>query len=117
MMELKQVIVIRKDLRLSCGKMCGQSAHASLEALEKMKRENSEWVEEWINLGQAKVVLQVGSEKELLEIFEKIKRKFPCALIKDAGLTQTKQGTITAIAVGPAPEIELDKITGHLKLL
>ena len=116
-MELKQVMIVRKDLRMSCGKLCAQCCHASLEALEKMKRENHEWVEFWQQTGQAKVVLQIGSEKELLELFEKIKKKFPCALIKDAGLTQTKQGTITAIAVGPAPEVELDKITGHLKLL
>ena len=102
---------------MGVGKIASQCAHASLEALEKMKRENHEWVEFWQQTGQAKVVLQIGSEKELLELFEKIKKKFPCALIKDAGLTQTKQGTITAIAVGPAPEIELDKLTGHLKLL
>lgn len=116
-MQLKQVIIIRKDLRLNCGKMVSQGSHASLEALEKMKRENHEWVEYWQQTGQAKVVLKVNSEKELLEIFEKIKKKFPAALIKDAGLTQTKQGTITCIAVGPAPEQDLDKITGHLKLL
>ena len=39
-MELKQVMIVRKDLRMSCGKLCAQCCHASLEALEKMKREN-----------------------------------------------------------------------------
>jgi peptidyl-tRNA hydrolase, PTH2 family len=116
-MRLKQVIIIRKDLRLSCGKMVSQGSHASLEAIEKMQRENPEWVEEWKNTGQAKIVLKIDSEKELLLLFEKMKKKFPVSLIKDAGLTQTKQGTITAIAVGPAPEQELDKLTNHLKLL
>ncbi|CDJ39688.1 peptidyl-tRNA hydrolase PTH2 domain-containing protein, putative, partial [Eimeria tenella] len=37
--------------------------------------------------------------------------------IHDAGRTQVPRGSMTAIAVGPAPVGRIDKITGHLKLL
>jgi len=41
----------------------------------------------------------------------------PTALIQDAGLTTVPPGTITALGMGPADAIVLDKIVGHLKLM
>ncbi|CDJ46806.1 peptidyl-tRNA hydrolase PTH2 domain-containing protein, putative [Eimeria brunetti] len=37
--------------------------------------------------------------------------------IRDAGRTQVPRGSMTAIAVGPAPCSRIDKVTGHLKLV
>jgi PTH2 family peptidyl-tRNA hydrolase len=59
----------------------------------------------------------VESKKELLELFHQMKKLFPTALIRDAGLTQVKQGEPTCIAIGPAKETELDRFLGKLKLL
>jgi len=116
-MELKQVIVVRTDLKMGKGKIAAQCAHASLSALEKTRQENPAWAEEWMEQGQKKVVLKVSDKKELLELFEQIKKNLPAALIKDAGLTQIKNGDITCIGIGPAPEAEIDKFTSKLKLL
>ncbi len=117
-MPYKQVIVVRRDIKMSCGKIAAQVAHAALMAYEEAKRTRKEWVEAWLAEGQKKVVLQVNTLNELLEIYRKAKAmKLPAALVQDAGHTELPPGTITCVAIGPAPEHEVDKITGKLKLL
>lgn len=111
---MKQAIILRRDLKLSAGKAAAQASHASVEAYKKADEESRN---EWESEGQKKVVLRVESEKELLDIFMQAKReKLPCALIKDAGHTQIMPGTITAVSIGPAEEVHIDKLTGSLKL-
>lgn len=111
----KQVIILRSDIKMSTGKKCVQSSHASLSAYKKTNRKI---IEKWESEGQKKVVLKVNSEKELLEYFNKIrKEKIPCFLVEDAGLTELEPGTITALGIGPEEEEKLDRITGKLKLL
>ncbi len=118
MVEYKQVIVVRTDLGMGKGKLAVQVAHASLIAAFKVYRENREWFTKWWVSGQKKIVLKVSSEKELLEIADKAMREgLPVAIVRDAGLTQLPPGTLTAIAIGPAPSDSIDKITGGLKLL
>jgi len=115
---MKQVIVIRKDLKLGKGKLAAHVAHASLAAYRKAEQKHPEVVEEWMAGGEKKVVVGVGSEGELLELFEKAKRRgVPCGLIRDAGLTQIAPGTLTALGLGPWEDGELDALTGHLKLV
>lgn len=113
----KQALVVRTDLGMGKGKIVAQCSHASLMALEKTMRKNAQWAEEWKAGGQGKIVLKVNSEKELLELFESAKKVLPCCLVKDAGHTQISPNTITCLGIGPAPENELDKFTGKLKLL
>lgn len=118
-MNYKQVIVIRADLKMGKGKIAAQSSHASLEAYEKALNKEPAWVDAWKESGQEKVVLKVNSENELLEMFEAVKKRFQGmpALIIDAGRTQIASGTKTCFAIGPVPEIDIDKITGKLKLI
>lgn len=115
--RFKQVIIVRKDLGMGAGKISAQVAHAAVEALEKTMQEKPEWAKEWKRTGQTKVVVKVNSQQELVEWKKELEKKFPVALIKDAGQTQIKPGTITALGIGPAPEKELDKYTQELKLL
>lgn len=113
-MELKQAIVVRSDLKMGKGKASAQAAHASVAVLEKVDEETAR---EWKEQGMKKVVLRVSGKRELLELFETAKKSLPAALIKDAGLTQIRPGEPTCIAIGPAPEEEIDRVTGSLKLL
>ncbi len=116
--DVKQVIIVRTDLKMSKGKTCAQVAHASLEACEISRKKFKKIYEKWKTSGAKKIVLKVDSEEEILELYEKAKEKdLPCYLVKDAGLTELEPGTITALGIGPYISSEIDKITGDLKLL
>jgi PTH2 family peptidyl-tRNA hydrolase len=117
MSELKQVFLVRSDLRMGKGKAAAQCCHAAIEAYERAKEEWPEWVKAWKMQNQAKVVLRVSSEKELISFYNMLKGKFPSALVRDAGRTQLEPNTATCLAAGPAPADKLDNITGKLKLL
>ena len=129
MSALKQVIILRKDLNMRKGKMVAQGAHASIKAILSAcnithhKRGMTldspiEEVNEWLSNLQTKICVGVDSEQALLDIYQKaLDTDLPCSLIKDAGLTEFKEPTFTAVAIGPADATEVDKITGSLKLL
>ena len=118
MVEFKQVIVARTDLRMGKGKLAAQVAHASLAAAEESMRKNSTWFDQWKSQGQAKVVVRGVGEEQLLELQRKARTLgLPTALIQDRGLTQLEPGTTTCLAVGPAPSSIVDLVTGELKLL
>lgn len=111
----KQVIIIRKDLKLGKGKIAAQVAHASLEAYKKT---DPKIREKWEAEGTKKVVLKVDNLSQLRNQYAAaLKAGLPCSIIKDAGRTEIKRGTITAVGIGPALEKNIDKITKHLKLL
>jgi len=111
----KQVIIFRKDLKIGKGKLAAHAAHASLGGV---RAADEEIVKKWEDSGEKKVVLKVENEKIIRGIYKKAKdAKLPCFLVKDAGLTQLKAGTVTALCIGPADEKKIDMITGRLKLL
>lgn len=113
----KQVIVVRSDLKISRGKWAAQTAHASLSCCLKVLDKYKNWFDAWQKIGQKKVVLKVDSLEELLKIKDKAKElRVPYDVVKDAGLTEIPPGTITCIAIGPAPSGVIDKITGDLSL-
>jgi PTH2 family peptidyl-tRNA hydrolase len=115
---MKQAIVVRSDLKMGRGKMAAQVAHASLSAAEETMDKRSDWFGEWKEEGQAKIILKIKTEEALRDLYKKAKAaKLPAALIEDRGLTQLEPGTVTCLGIGPGPEVELDKITGKLKLL
>jgi PTH2 family peptidyl-tRNA hydrolase len=115
MAEYKQCIIVRDDLKLSKGKLAVQVAHAAVSAYEVTSREVRE---AWKEGGQKKVVLRVATLQELFELKENARRHgLPAALITDAGLTEVPPGTVTVLGIGPAEVVELDKLTGKLKLL
>ena len=117
--QYKMVIVVRKDLKLSIGKTSAQVAHAALGAYKKSLSKNSNIVMNWENLsGQAKIVLGVDDEKQLLEIKNKAEQAgLITCLIHDAGRTEVAPNTATCCAIGPDLIQKIDEITGKLKLL
>ena len=125
--KVKQVLVMRKDLKCRRGKELVQMTHASMSFLTKPMRgttDNEQTVVlsddalEWINDGFTKIGLCVNSEKELTELYQMALIKgLEAHLIIDKGLTEFNGvPTKTAIAIGPNKASEIDVITGGLKL-
>ena len=115
---MKQVILVRIDLKIPKGKLAVQAAHSSVEATLKTLKDNKEKVKEWQKEGMKKVILKVEGEKELLMYNQLAKDSgLITSLITDAGKTFFKEPTRTCLAIGPDKEEKIDKITGKLKLI
>lgn len=135
----KQIIILRKDLNMRKGKMVAQGAHASMAVILNAMQERSvpsdfhrdmdndnglflrldnEPLRKWLEGKFTKICVSVNSEAELLAIYNKaLEAGILCSLIKDAGLTEFKEPTYTAVAIGPDyPEV-IDPITKELPLL
>lgn len=138
--KVKQVIVIRKDLKVRKGKYCSQAGHSAMSFLTKRlvlvdelcvkfnTPENEQGFEyrillskeekTWIEGKFTKITCQVKDEQELLNVYEKAKQVgLEVNLITDAGLTEFKNiPTNTCIAIGPHIESKFVGITDHLEL-
>ena len=136
MSEAKQVIVVRKDLGMSSGKIAAQVAHASSWALLSLIKkkfitvdDTGSWAPEfpdehtddvisWLNGSCPKIVVYVNSEQELMDLVEQAKTtNVPMSIVKDEGRTEIPKGSITCIAIGPADPEVVNSISGKLPLL
>jgi PTH2 family peptidyl-tRNA hydrolase len=131
MTRIKQVILIRRDLKMRRGKEIAQGSHASMDFLIEPLREQLEKDKDarltlalsaeerqWVEHGMAKVCLQVNSESELLGHHERaLAAGLKSYLIEDSGRTEFHgQPTLTACAIGPAEAGKIDVVTGDLAL-
>jgi len=126
--EVKQVIVIRRDLKMRRGKEIAQGAHASsswlvnlvVEGLDPMARSATVALDEaaavWITSSWRKVTVQAHSEEELVELHEAAReRGLRSHLVQDSGRTEFGGvPTLTALAIGPDRAAVIDEVTGHL---
>jgi PTH2 family peptidyl-tRNA hydrolase len=126
--KVKQVLVLRKDLNMSKGKMVVQGAHASIAFLTNKMKDNLSNPEAlwWVNLSQAekewvygtffKVCVGVDSEKELLDIgYNAVMLGLSVKYIEET--TGFDEPTFTCLAIGPDYSSKIDPVTKHLKLL
>ena len=112
---MKQVIAVRRDIKLQKGKMAAQVAHASVEAILRSK---PEIVRKWRSQGMKKVVVYVDTLEDLIKLKNKADSlSIVNALITDAGLTQIPPNTVTCLGLGPDDDDLIDKITRDLKLV
>lgn len=123
MAKTKQLIIMRTDLSMRKGKMVAQGAHASMAVLTQFKHVLYEdyppVLKEWLNNSFTKICVGIGSEEELLRLYDEVKQDgFLCSLITDNGTTEFGGvPTTTCMALGPDYEEEIDQYTRHLKLL
>ena len=139
--KAKQMIVMRRDLKMRKGKIAAQAGHACVEAvLMALAREgrlndvcvtpDDSWVyladdgaqpsplTDWFGAGVAKVCVYVDSEEALLELAAKGREEgFLCALVRDAGHTEFHgEPTYTCLAFEPLYPEQIDPLTGELPL-
>lgn len=119
--DIKQVIVMRSDLKCRKGKEIAQGAHSATAWLVDLIRKNekpSKVQQEWMDSTHKKVVVQVDSEEELLKLFQTAKDAgLTSFLVEDLGLTEFNGvKTKTCIAIGPDYSEKIDPVTSHLKL-
>lgn len=131
MQRIKQVIVIRRDLRMRRGKEIAQGSHASLAFL--VARLRAARIDEgggvdaltltpaqrgWLDAGTAKVCVRVNSETELLDCHQRAREAgLESHLVRDSGRTEFGgTPTLTACAIGPDDAARIDEVTGDLEL-
>lgn len=119
--RMKQVLIVRKDLKMRRGKEDSQCGHAALaftwDTLLNGKKPRKEVIQ-WKEQGQTKITVSVNSEKELVSIFQEAKSMgLEAHIITDAGHTEFGGvPTKTVVAIGPNKESQINKITGGLPL-
>jgi PTH2 family peptidyl-tRNA hydrolase len=126
----KQVIVIRRDLKMRRGKEIAQGAHASMAWLRQRimphitpagradQVQFSAAERSWLELSMRKVTVKVGSEQELVDVYDKaLAAGLVVHMITDRGLTEFGGiPTRTCLAVGPDYDDLIDPVTGDLDL-
>ena len=125
--QVKQVIVMRHDLKMRRGKQIAQGAHASMSFLTRRLQRSgvlsladfSSSAQAWISGSFAKVCVRCNSEEELMAIHDQaIAMGLDVHLITDSGRTEFHgQPTRTCLAIGPDEATKIDQVTGHLELL
>ncbi len=116
-MQYKLVVVVRDDIKMSAGKLAAQVAHAAVICALEAKSRKPRWFFEWYKEGQRKVVLRAEDMDQLRALRDRASRAgLPNALVTDAGLTELPPDTTTCLGIGPAPESDVDPITGALPL-
>lgn len=125
--RIKQVIVLRHDLKMRRGKQIAQGAHASMSFICRRLQEAetvslgdfTDVQRAWLTGTFAKVCCRVNSETELVEIYDKaLAAGLEVHLIIDSGKTEFHgQPTQTCLAIGPDDADKIDAITGQLELL
>jgi PTH2 family peptidyl-tRNA hydrolase len=123
---VKQVIVIRRDLRMRRGKEIAQGGHAAMAWLTRRMRfgDGQAWValsaveEQWLTTSVRKITVTVSSEQQLMAVYDNAKAAGLVAeLITDSGRTEFHGvPTPTSLGIGPDYDDLIDPVTGHLDL-
>lgn len=123
-MRTKQVIVIRKDLKMRRGKEIAQGAHAAgLWLMNKVKYRYdydtfSASQRHWIEGDYRKIVVTVNSEEALLDLHCRAQQiGLEAHIVTDLGLTEFDGVlTVTALAIGPDTDENVSMLTEGLPL-
>lgn len=129
--RVKQVIVVRTDLKMPVGKIAAQVSHASMAFLTRGLRADAlrpdqirsihvdEEMAQWIDGAFTKAVVGCDGEEMLLSIYQAAKTAgCRASLIQDEGRTVFNGiPTYTCVGIGPNYESKVNSVSGALRLL
>ncbi|KAK6909080.1 peptidyl-tRNA hydrolase [Kwoniella mangroviensis CBS 10435] len=116
--EMKLVLVVNDELKMTKGKIAAQAGHATLACAMTLKEANPRLFRAWQNQGQPKIALRCANTEELEILAAQARSLNLCArTIRDAGRTQVAPGSKTIVGIGPGPARIINTVTGKLKLL
>lgn len=125
MRNTKQVIVMRRDLKMRRGKEIAQGSHASMafltHNLKKCLEEQTDLSEaavDWLASSFRKITCKVDSEEALISVFDAARAAgLEVHLITDSGATEFHGvPTRTCLAIGPDYDDVIDAVTKDLVL-
>ncbi|XP_031377281.1 peptidyl-tRNA hydrolase 2, mitochondrial isoform X1 [Punica granatum] len=116
--ELKMVLVVRQDLKMSSGKIASQCAHAATGLYAELMQSDRYMLRKWEECGQPKIVCTCKNQEEMNKLREAAENTgLATFVVADAGWTEIEAGSRTVLAVGPGPKELVDSVTGKLRLL
>ena len=116
--SLTMVLVTRKDLTLSRGKLAAQCGHAAVECALKAARECPKQLESWREDGARKIVVEAPNLDALKRVFGAAQAAdIVCYMVHDAGHTEIPSGTVTVVGLGPGSRDSIDALTGSFGLV
>jgi PTH2 family peptidyl-tRNA hydrolase len=102
-------IVVNEDLEMGKGKVSAQVAHACtcylLQSGEKEK------IDKWFNQCQKKIVLRAHQKQ-----MEKFEEQFPQFAVRDLGLTEIPENSLTAVCLGIGTKENMLSIVKRLRI-
>lgn len=132
--DLRQMLVVRHDLKMRKGKYGAQAGHAPVMMMtdtpgagfrtnatgkrELVVPDEDGTLEAWMLAGQKKVSVYVTSDEELQDLHRRASAAgLRCTMVVDSGLTEFKNvPTRTILSIGPHPKALVDPFTEHLPL-
>ncbi|BBG95308.1 Peptidyl-tRNA hydrolase II family protein [Prunus dulcis] len=100
--ELKMVLVVRRDLKMTTGKIASQCAHAATGVYAELMQSHRSLLRQWEQYGQPKIVVTCKNQQEMNKLKEAAEGiGLPTFVVADAGRTQVVSGSKTVLAVGP----------------
>jgi len=110
----KCVLLVRTDLKMSCGKIAAQCGHGIAQT---MKGSNKKIIREWMKTGEKIVVVQSPNLDTMVTYKKKANKLGMFAkIIYDAGHTEVEPDTPTVCVIGPFDEEIISSFTKHLQL-
>lgn len=118
MLNTKMILCVRKDLKMSKGKMCAQCGHGAIGSFKIAQQYNAKMLSQWQQQGSKKIVLKLNDEEHLNSIKQQAQQaNIMTHVVIDAGLTEVSPNTKTVLVLGPDTSRKIDRVTRVLDLM